>query len=234
MLQAWVDDSGNRGDPPFIYSGFMSQADRWEAFRREWEAELHEPPAINYFHMVEAANGWGEFALWTHGAVCKKIEKLLPIICSHAECSIFAIAEPSEYEAIAAVSGIPREIDFYQFLSFHGLISGTLRHVKQYTDFFFDEDPKREATFHKYWPLVRQFAPLELQPWLQPQPLFRDDKKFNPLQASDLLAWNMHRMAVQKDDSWYWIIEIRSFRRFRALRSNSTPMRFLISCARRT
>jgi hypothetical protein len=208
-MQAWIDDSGaDLTSRVFVYAGFLSPASRWQGFSEEWEMQLREPPQIAYFKMHEASVGQGQFSNWTHSATNRKIETLVKVICKHAESSLFATMSMGDYQgAIREPKRVPRSIDFPQFLSFHGLVAGTLRKFQRYIDFFFDEDKIHEHRILECWELVKQVIPPDIADFLQPQPLFCDDKKFKPLQAADMLAWNMRKMASGESDSWQWIGE---------------------------
>ena len=208
-MEAWIDDSGAKGDGPvFIYAGFLSPAAKWTGFSQEWGIKLTEPPSIEYFKMHEAAHAIGQFENWTSDAINRKIEALLPTVRRYAEASLLVTMNLSDYEnVICTENSVPRQIDFPQFLSFHGLIAGTLRHFKKYTDFYFDSDEIHEHRISAHWELVKQVIAPDIAKFLQAQPPFRDDKKFKPLQAADMLAWNMRKMASGESDSRQWIIE---------------------------
>jgi len=151
-MEACIDDSGAKGDGPvFVYAGFLSPATKWRSFSREWEIRLMEPPSIEYFKMHEAAHARGQFANWHRNAINRKIEALIPTVRSYAEASLLVTMKLSDYEnVIRNEKRMPRPIDLPHFLSFHGLIAGTLRRFRKYIDFYFDRDEVHEHRIFEY------------------------------------------------------------------------------------
>lgn len=95
-FQGFIDDSGEGdapGDPVFVLGGFISSAERWASFSKEWRGALDDTPSIDYFKMAEAANfsANGQFARrlgWTEAKRDAKLELLTGVIVRHVELKV--------------------------------------------------------------------------------------------------------------------------------------------------
>ena len=84
MMQAYFDDSGKGQGPVFVIAGYVSTAERWEAFSDDWEQALQEFPPIEYFKMREAASLQDQFRGFDEGQRNQRVNRLNEIIAKHA------------------------------------------------------------------------------------------------------------------------------------------------------
>jgi hypothetical protein len=197
MLQVCFDDSGrlDQGRTSWI-AGYAARTEVWEGFSDRWDAALKSPPSIQYFKMTDAYALAREFEGWTTEARNKKVHALIDVITQTEILYGIAVAlHNADYLGIAKDTiGMPFNDQFY-FL-FQSAIQQTF--VYQFTagitervDFIFDESNKQLDEVMAVWLHLMAVAPPKLHNLVNGPPMFRDDKKFMPLQAADLLAGQM-------------------------------------------
>jgi hypothetical protein len=95
VYQACIDDSGSEPQSPlFVLGGFVASAEAWTKFSDEWDAALKEPPVLDYFKMVEAANLTEQFAPakgWTERKRDDRLLTLARIIRNYAKVRVAAM-----------------------------------------------------------------------------------------------------------------------------------------------
>src|SRR5438067_1373413 len=80
-LQAFIDDSGGRGQGPvFVLAGLIGEAEDWADFSTRWCRALHSPPRIEHFKMHDAAHRRGQFARVSKAARNAKVERLVRVV----------------------------------------------------------------------------------------------------------------------------------------------------------
>lgn len=63
-LTAYIDDSGSGGDSQYyVLGGYVASVTDWDLFTKDWIAELHNKPEIDYFKSAEAEALDGQFTL---------------------------------------------------------------------------------------------------------------------------------------------------------------------------
>jgi Protein of unknown function (DUF3800) len=197
VLKAFIDDSGSGGDSPwYILAGYVGTVAGWDGFDGEWTKALHRHPRIEYFKAREAESlrPDGQWKGITPEQRDAKIDELIEVIGRCADRAIFARIRQSDYNEL--IKGrIPEDWDSpYYFLQ--TFIIGAAINIERIEgrfdsiDFVFDLDQQHEKNQR-----------LLLQP-LQNIPAFfgalanisrKDDRVFLPLQAADLVAWQIRR-----------------------------------------
>jgi len=218
-IQAYIDDSGVIGtDPVFVLAGFIGKAQKWAEFSSTWEAYLKEPPSIAYLKMQEAVKLDGEFRFWNNGARDKKLHGCVDIIKAHApkyaiHCTIDLDAfkkRQSRYRKLGPVS-------HPYLLGCHVVLSGVCYEIldcgdKDGIEIIFDNQVIFAPRLKLWYPMIVEGLTAsenttlrDLGRTLPPDPMFRDDKEYRPLQAADMLAW-LFRMAFSgKRNEFEWI-----------------------------
>ena len=67
-------------------------------------------------------------------------------------------------------------------------------------DFYFDEQAKEKGEIAEAWEWYKEIAIGEHKDLLGSFPSFMDDKKLLPLQAADLVAWWVRKLAIEEAD----------------------------------
>jgi len=92
------------------------------------------------------------------------------------------------------------------YLAFFGIISGVARHqtavgLTGEVDFIFDEEVMFKDKIQRDWDAFKANASSDTREFIGDSPVFRDDEKVLPLQAADLIAWWLRKMATERDDN---------------------------------
>jgi hypothetical protein len=188
FLTAYFDDSGHPASHRVVaLGGFVSTTDHWIRFSKEWQGVLKEFD-VPYMHMKEYAHSVGPFVGWK-GDESKRLEFMKRLIAllkglpKGSACSV--MTEPFNAVnkrywlreflggpyAICARACARHLNDWREFVGIPGSI-----------DFVFDDGS------HQKGDLLRLFP---VDGW--DDPIFRPWRKFPPLQAADIVAWEMHK-----------------------------------------
>jgi hypothetical protein len=185
--------------PVFVLAGFIGEAERWAEFADAWSACLGAAPSIKYLKMSEAAKPTpsGQFRHWSAKARNDKIKALVEVIKTHPPGR--AIHFTTDIQAFQEkwAPHLLRPMASPFFMSCHAMLAAVAydvldRHGAQQIEVIFDDNAIFKPRIQLWYPLIRE-AQLnhdpELQSVLPPDPLFKDDKEYVPLQAADMVAW---------------------------------------------
>lgn len=221
LLTAYCDETGNTKDPTQKFvgmAGFVARAKEWEILERKWKFILREFK-VPYFHMKEYAHSIGVFKEWKgkedkrrkiFSSLLKTIKDAqpLPIGCIFSAEDFRSLSERDQkliddpyYLSFIACLAIPclflqdspPEIKLATVFGEHGVFAS------------------KAAGFHErvrgtYAIGDRLYAPT-----------FRDMREFVPLQAADIMAYELYKEADRQrhrpeDDSRHGIIELVKLR----------------------
>jgi hypothetical protein len=196
QLKAFIDDSGSGGDSPwFVLAGYLGAAEAWDAFDRRWRAALDGPPKLEYFkhsQMYRPETQWGQFK--SEGQRNERLDRFIEVIGGHALRAIYVRVKQQDYDEIIEPYVPPMWRNPYYFL-FIGFLSsatsterwaGTSRKI----EFFFDNNQEVEKPSQR---LYSQVCGLPQFAGSVEGIHYKDEKQFLPLQAADLLAWEVRR-----------------------------------------
>jgi len=209
MLQGYVDDSGSdEQSNAFVLAGFMMNATQWAAFSDDWDAQLRRTPNIDYFKMSEAISRNGEFLGWPREFILCKVKDLLSVIEDHRPVGIgsylfwpeFAkyMHPYSELKPYALLFGA-----IFESIEKHQIVEGIFPEA---IDVDFDDQGSAGQFALQVYPRFKQVSRPETQRMLGRMPLMLDDKKVLPLQAADMLAWNIRRK-LDGEAEWRWLYD---------------------------
>ena len=195
MVKAFVDDSGSGGDSPwYVLAGYVGTVSDWIGFEGEWRAVLDASPHIEYFKSSEAESLKEQFLGVGPTARSQKIDALIEVIGRHTQRAIYVRTRQKDYNEIIKAN-VPEVWDDAYFFLMPAFISSVLALEK----YLGNQDPA-EFVLDNSQRLDRQAKKLRGQLLNLPQfagrtvdILFRDEKLFLPLQAADLLAWQVRR-----------------------------------------
>jgi Protein of unknown function (DUF3800) len=216
MLQGFVDDSGSDGSrAPYILAGFILPAEDWTTFSDDWEAELAREPRIQYFKMAEASQKEGQFEGMPDEFVRCKINDLLAVIERYKPDGIYSALSWMEYREILKPSMPKGFIDNPYQLLFPAIFDAILFYQKrkgifpETVDVDFDEQGSAGWFATLCFPFLKEYSDPDTQKMLGRTPTMLDDKTVMPLQAADMLAWNIRREfdSEDKDKKWHWLYE---------------------------
>lgn len=195
MIRAFVDDSGSGGDSPwYVLAGYSGTVCDWVGFEADWREALDSPPSIAYFKAVEAESLKEQFYGLSEHQRNSKIDALIKVIGQHTQRAIHVRVRQRLYNEILKPN-VPEIWDDPYFFLFPAFISAVLTMEK----YFGNQEPA-ELVFDNSERLDRRAKKLYGQLITFPQYAgrvlnvhFRSEKDFLPLQAADLLAWQIRR-----------------------------------------
>jgi hypothetical protein len=206
ILQGYFDDSGtSKGQFVCVIAGFISTVERWKSFSEEWQAKLNEDPKLAYFRMSDAMGLRGQFERsWNPELRDQRVYELLEIIKKHSIIAVESRLLRGFYENL--VRGISPVFDDPYFLTIMQLIFAVYHwqivHNHSECDLIFDEQGDLSKHLMALWPTIKDsirrdatYPDTKAEDWLEllkHPPIFRDDRKFLPLQAADMFAWSVH------------------------------------------
>ncbi len=165
--------------------------------------------------MAEAASRIGQFAGMPEEFVLCKINELLEVIKKYDPDGVFVFLDWSEYRKILEHRVVPESLQNPYHLLFPGIfdvirISQTHKGIfPEPIDVDFDEQGSAGAFAQLRYPAMKANCDPEVRKMLGRVPIMLDDKKVMPLQAADMLAWNIRREHDMDDDglAWHWLFE---------------------------
>jgi hypothetical protein len=236
-MQAWIDDSGAKGQGGWMtLGGLAGKAEDWAEFSDRWNEELHACPKIDYFSTREAMGLRGEFHNWRVHQRDAKTRRLATIakdynftvISAAVELCVFgALKErlaPSAPE-VPRKSPIPKRRKTFSeepyFFLFHAACSAVClemvwQGVSEEIDLFFDNQDRMKPQIKEWYPMYLSGLSDRERAIMPPDLVFRDDKKFLPLQMSDFVSW-IERTVLNKDQHPFGNT-LRSLKRLRRSR----------------
>lgn len=196
-IQAYVDDSGNRGNTRhFVLAGLVGHSEDWAAFSEEWAACLAESPSVSVFKMAHAAARSGEFYRWTEQMRDDKLRALARIINRHAKIATWSAID-LEAHAETWAKRLPKPHSETYFYPYHCTIMATCfalwdRGWREPFEIIFDEQVVFGPRARAWYPIVKGVVAHkepEAVAIMPVDPMFRSDTDFLPIQAADLFAW---------------------------------------------
>lgn len=203
MLQVFVDESASKAcDRRFHLCAYIATTADWEAFSSDWKNALNEHPKICSFHMHEAWSLTGEFTDWSLSARDSKLTKLANIIKKYNLIGFDVSISINKFDKLYKPNA-PYPLQKPYFLCFQGIIITVARFVKAKwsdvsVDFVFDENHSSSKDVIFYFDAINENFP-EFKHILASTPTFENDKHVTPLQAADMLAWNVRKRRESPD-----------------------------------
>ncbi len=202
-FRVFVDDSGNGHPPVYVLAGFISTAEKWERFERDWQEQLDNPPKIEYFKMTEANALQGQFSKFKKEQRDQKLRSLMSVISEHAMAGLYAKADISDWQDILRRKIAPALNTPYVPLAnelmeeiIHAL---DLEHEEYSIDFIFDEQRHLSDLLQANWThFHNSLLPRRNRHVSRPQ--HQNNKNFPPLQAADLLAWHIRNWYAEREE----------------------------------
>jgi hypothetical protein len=199
---AYIDESKSSN---LLMAGFISTVEKWADFSEAWKKELDRPPAIPFFHMKEVLREKGGiFDEVPMQDRIDKVKKLIAVVNDWADVDFSCWMKLESYNRILKptlnawkklkkfdqpylwqfVVGV---LEGMSSLEIYGRKGNRIQFVFDQNETLFDNARKRyEELFSKLDAFAEARAIVDGVDE-------RDDKIVLPLQAADLLAWNINR-----------------------------------------
>ncbi len=218
VLQAYIDDSGSDGaNYAFVLGGFVADHAKWGEFSDEWQTALDLEPKLSYFKMTEAASLHGQFHT-SKGRDEKKrdgrVILLADIVAKHTQIKIHSMIKNEDFNThIRTLPAFQRSLatdsPFTMLatqLSYAVAIKSYVFGITEPCDFIFDETNGFDDDLSSRWNDIRAISKMKINrdiyDLIGSKPIFRDEKKFKPLQAADLYARNVRQNWTQNKVLW--------------------------------
>lgn len=214
MLTAYMDETGHPDDPnsKFIgMAGLLAKSEKWEIFENKWQDTLHRFN-IPYFHMKDFAHSKGFFEGWDKDeAKRRSLLSNLMLAIRYAEALPFGSIFPLEF-----IRSYPQEVQdvapnpyYVAYLSCSVVLAEfveVMRIEGETVAPVFAEQSQFQNYAYTLFQDVREHH--DAGPYLD-APVFRPMRKFNPLQAADLIAYELHKEAIRRyykigTQRWGW------------------------------
>jgi hypothetical protein len=187
-LVAAFDASGKENSEVIVVAGFISSHADWNSFNTQWLGRLKKD-GLEYFHMVDFANFRRQFATgWKDNEERRKrlFGDLLDIIKSHVYRQFASAIEMNTFDQLSAENKKEFSLNAYALAA--RTCAADVRRWQEKEKFqpptayaFEDGDEGKGLMTERF-----------LQDGLA-APVFKGKKGYTPLQAADILAYELHK-----------------------------------------
>jgi hypothetical protein len=202
VLKGFIDDSGSGGDSKwYVLAGYIGTVEGWDQFDRMWLDVLHDYPRAEIFKAASAESRKGPFAGFTVEQRNKKIDRLIEVIGKCTRRAVCARIRQRDYDDIVKGKVPPVFDSPYYFL--FPIVMGAAVNIERIDgrtesiDFVFDDDETHDKGVKRLLPAVSGMQSFH---GCVANIMRRDDEKFLPLQAADLLAWQIRRFLCMTNE----------------------------------
>jgi hypothetical protein len=206
IFTVYLDASGKPDDPnirDFVLAGYVSTQDQWTSFEVEWRSALADF-GIPFFHMTDYSAKKTFYKQWTESEREIRYERLVNIINAHTVCSIGITISRIDYAAAmgSIAPTMPSGIYGYAFGIFPLAVSMLLAkkgYVEPHIAYVLDRERGLGAYISLIDEVVTHLDRVAHAPGRQLNPLgylsakTEDKQRFVPLQAADILAYQLYR-----------------------------------------
>jgi hypothetical protein len=206
VLQAFIDDSG-RGkesdNPIFVLAGYAGSFKSFCDLADDWQAIMREEPALAYLKGKEANALDKNFKGWTEEQRDAKLDKMIASIRKHELIALSLVIKYRDFNRIPREpSGFfknPFGITFAQMVAWL-MNSAIVKREREEIELIFDEGvlARKKTIEDAYKGLKEALLSKDALDLLVGKPRFEDDRRYLPLQAADLLSWNVRRDCVEQ------------------------------------
>lgn len=207
MLQAYLDDSGSEPNSPiYCLAGYLANVGQWKRFSPAWKAALLADPSIDYFKMSEAMDLRGQFEGIPSALRDQKVFSLAEITHKHIEARINITIGRDDFDIFLKPTSDWPEVQDPYFICFYALVVMVNAFHRRIglpdveIDFIFDEQGNIGKRAVGWWDILLHQAGPDRAKLLGSAPIFRNDRKFLPLQAADMYAWVIRDRLIKGRD----------------------------------
>lgn len=196
IFTAYLDESGtHKTSSVVVVAGFISDASRWENFTQEWKEALDDYH-LAYFHMTDFENKRGQFKGWNGQERKNRLNRFLGIIKKYALYSMGWAVPRQPFDAILSEPAKAICVDAYGlaaigcFRSFAQIAVDP--RVDGWGEYVMESGARGSGALLKIFNIGS-----EDPEWLDNNRIksltFQDKRLFLPLQAADILAYELYK-----------------------------------------
>jgi len=188
---AYIDESGTQGGSPVLcLAGYVFHHDEAVVFTKEWSALLRKYDLSN-FHMVDCAHGNGEFKKLSKPTRVAALTEAIQLIKQRSAFGFATTVNEADYAEIFAPLSDDRWSAYYFCLNnCLSLIANWARRTRfdENVSYFFEAGHPDQGAADQRMHAI--FADEKLRKrFFYGCHSFDDKRRFVPLQAADILAW---------------------------------------------
>jgi hypothetical protein len=203
IYTVYLDESGtHQGAKSLIVAGYLALEEEWTAFELEWRAALSDYQ-VAAFHATDFANQVAPFDGWSSKKRLEFFESLTSIIARHAWAGYAVFIPIDRYtkavsERAAKMLGGPYGLAALR-LFFD--VADTLRAVDPMAEiaYVLEDGARGKGQILKVYELKQQYDNLRIRSLR-----FGTKDHFVPLQAADVLAYELYREHTRQIDGNVW------------------------------
>ncbi|MBN4064589.1 DUF3800 domain-containing protein [Dehalococcoides mccartyi] len=198
---AYFDESGTQdGAEVIAVGGFVAESSRWRLFTEEWQATIHSYD-LDYFHMTDFESYQGPYASWTTDELKNCINQLLDIIHRHVIQSVGIIIPLRSFDQIMSERAKSICGDAYGLAAIQcwANLASTARdpRIDSAFEVVMEDGAKGKGSLLE---VVR--AASGDSEWFENNRIsslsFEDKREFPPLQAADILAYELYKHGLRQ------------------------------------
>jgi hypothetical protein len=200
LFTAYFDASGSPDEgKALVVAGYVSTADQWLEFDREWRSLLAEED-VSDFHMRDFTVSRRQFTTWKGDEVRRKrfLQRLIGIIKRRVHKSIANGVILKHYNRIDSEYMLHEYVGYPYALCGLGCMKDVHRWAEkwqhQFPECIFEDGDKHKVAFRR---LIERFID-----W--PTPVFRPKKGIFAFQAADLTAWESLKLYTQAESGEFF------------------------------
>ena len=195
VLDGYFDESGTHaGSDAVAVAGYLSTSEQWELFEREWQTALHEW-GVECFHMTDFSNRAKVYRSWTDQECRFRFARLVSIINRHTLASIAIIIPVKSYNHIFSKQGKRFVGGPYGLAASACFMDAAKVMDADYPSariaYVFEAGAPGGGEVLKVFQW--NYSDIENRTRFKLLSLKFEGKEFVPLQAADILAYEMHK-----------------------------------------
>ncbi len=196
ILTAYLDESGtHRGSDWVIIAGFVSVASQWVEFSTQWQLALNDF-GLPMFHMVEYAQRVKPYDTWTEPIRRERLSRLMNIIEKNVLASVGLSIPKKIFDRVVSkrakqicggaygLAAVGTFLDLGELITSVGL-DGRIAYV-------FESGSKGAGQVLRVFQ-YNMNEPVQREKTRVLSLRFEDKRDFLPLQASDILAYELYK-----------------------------------------
>lgn len=197
---AYFDESGTHGgSDAVVVAGFVSHADMWVDFSAHWQMALNDF-GVDCFHMSDFANRVKPYEGWTEPERQQRLTRLLGIVAEHTLASTAVVIPCKAFDSAfsdraKAICGGPYGLAAIACFMY---LAETLREEKidGWVNYVFESGAHGSGQLATLF--NANYRDPEQRERLRLLSLRFDDKRLFPLQAADMLAYELFKESPRR------------------------------------